>query len=187
MGIMGPVYPKGGAIAMRTVLVGASLLSGILFLASPVARACGDKLVSLGRGVRFQRAFKAEHPASILILGAGSSARALAKDSELQEALKQAGHKLQEVADSGSLQQALRSGKYDVVLADLSDAAGLAQAAQSAPSRPTLVPVMYKPDKSAWQAAAKQYSRVLKVPGKAGEYLVAIDEVMKQRSSPART
>ncbi len=172
---------------MRRVVVGASLLAGILFLARPVARGCGDKLLALGRGVRFQQAFKAERPASILILGGGSSGPAWAQDTELREALKQAGHKLQEVADSSSLQQALRSGKYDLVLADLSDAAGLAQAAQSAPSRPTLVPVMYKPDKSARDAAAKKYSRVLKAPGKAGEYLAAIDAVMKQRASLART
>ena len=172
---------------MRRVLVGASLLSGIVFLASPVARGCGDKLLVLGRGVRFQRAFKAERPASILILTGGSSGGALAKDTELQEALKQAGHRLQAVADPGALHQVLRSGKYDVVLADLSDAAGLVQEAQTAPSRPTVVPVMYKPDKSARDAAAKQYSRVLKVPGRAGEYLAAIDEVMKQRAGSART
>ena len=171
---------------MRRVVVGASLLSGILLLASPAARACGDKLLSLGRGVRFQQAFKAERPASILILPGSSSGGALAKDTGLQEALKQAGHKLQAVADAGSLRQALKSGKYDVVLADLSDVAGLGQEVQSAPSRPTLVPVMYKPDKSARDAAAKQYSRVLRVPGKAGEYLAAIDEVMKQRGG-ART
>ncbi len=172
---------------MRTMLVGGSLVLGILVLTSPVARACGDKLLALGVGVRFQRAFKAERPASILIFPGGSGGGALAKDTELQEALKQAGHTLQAVADAGSLQQALRSGKYDVVLADLSDAAGVAPLTQAAPSRPTLVPVMYKPDKSARDAATKQYRRVLKAPGKAAEYLIAIEEVMRQRATLARS
>ena len=39
-----------------------------LSLGAPVLWACGDKFMLVGRGVRFQRAYAAIHPASILIL-----------------------------------------------------------------------------------------------------------------------
>ena len=118
---------------MRKSLACAALLGVLAFLASPAAKGCGDRTLALLNGVRFGQAFKAPRPASILIYSAGTSGAALAKDVELQKALQEAGHKLQAVFDLGSLQQALKSGKYDLVLADATGVAALAQAAQAAP------------------------------------------------------
>src|SRR5436309_2333513 len=134
---------------MRKILLYGGLLAVPGFVLSPLARGCGDRTLALLYSVRFGQAFKAPRPASILIYTGGSSGAALGRDTELQKALQDAGHKLQAVSDATSLLQVLKSGKYDVVLADASSAEGIAQEAQKAPSRPTVLPVMMKPDKSA--------------------------------------
>jgi hypothetical protein len=170
---------------MNRVLLSAVLSVIVLVQSGPTAQGCGDKLLALGRGVRFQRAFAAAHPASLLIYNTPASRAALTKDRELQSALKSAGHKLVAIEDSRMLQQVLASGKYDVVLADLPEVAGLTQALQSAPSHPVIVPVIYKPDKAALAAAGRQYSMVLKAPAKPVEFLAVIDELMKRRIAGA--
>ena len=172
---------------MRRTLIWAAASGLAAVVISPIARGCGDRTLALLYGVRFGQAFKAPRPASILIYSAGSSGTALARDTELQKALQDAGHKIQSVPDLTSLQQSLKSGKYDVVLADFSGAAGITQEAQKAPSHPTVVPVMLKPDKAARDLAAKQHTPLLKVPAKVAEYFAAIDEIMKRRGSPARS
>lgn len=172
---------------MRKTLISAALLSVAAFLSSPMARGCGDRTLAILNGVRYGQAFKAPRPASILIYTAGTSGAALAKDAKLQEALQEAGHKLQAVSDRGALQQMLTSGKYDVLLADLSGAAALAPDVQAAPSHPTVVPVASNPDKAARNLAAQQHAPLLKVPGKAAEFFATIDEVMKRRGSRARS
>ena len=172
---------------MRRTLIWVGALGLAALWISPVARGCGDRTLALLHGVRFGQAFKAPRPASILIYSGGGSGSALVRDAELQKALQDAGHKLQSVSDLTSLQQTLKSGKYDVVLADFSDAADITQEAQKAPSHPTVVPVMVKPDKAARDLAAKQHMPLLKVPAKVAEYFAAIDEIMKRRGSPARS
>jgi hypothetical protein len=172
---------------MKRVFLGAVCFAGVLFQTGPSAQGCGDKLLALGRGVRFQRAFAAAHPAFVLVYAAPGSRAALTKDAELQAALKSAGHKLQALDDPRSLPGLLTSGRYDVVLVDMAEVSAFTQAAQSAPSHPSVVPVMYKPDKAALAAAARQYPVVLRAPAKPVEFLAAIDEIMRRRTAAPRT
>jgi hypothetical protein len=172
---------------MKRTFLGALLAAGLLMQSGPPAQACGDKLLALGRGVRFQRAFAAAHPAAVLIYTAAGSRSALTRDKELQAALRSAGHKLVSVEDSKSLPQLLGSEKYDVVFADLTEAAGVTQTATSSTSHPSVVPVMYKPEKAALAAAAKQYSFVVKAPARPVDFLAVIDEVMKRRTAARRS
>ena len=64
--------------------------------------------------------------------------------SKLQATLKQAGHKLQMVEGASQLDEALKSGKVDVVLVDFADVAGIARQLQSAPSKPVVLPILVK-------------------------------------------
>ena len=160
-------------------IVGVALAS--LFLGHTVAQACGDKLLAFGRGVNYQRAYHAARPAAILLyLGQNAKGGAL-EEPKLQSALKDFGHTLRVVADAGQLEQVLKSGRFDLVLGDVSEFATLSQHAKSSPSRPIVMPVLYKPTKQSRAAAEKQYGPVLSAPGKAGEYFMAIEEVMKRR------
>jgi hypothetical protein len=103
--------------------------------------ACGDKFVMVGRGVRFQHAYAAIHPASILVLLPPKSLKnAAVRDSRLQNALKMAGHRL-ELAQPETLADALRQRRFDIVLADPADVPALPDADLAAGSKPSVVAV----------------------------------------------
>jgi ABC-type amino acid transport substrate-binding protein len=151
------------------------LLSGTLGFA------CGDKLLTVSRGLRYQRAY-AGHEANLVIYSSStSSARAL-KSAKLLTALKQAGHKLQTVEDPSHLDRVLKSGKVDVVLADFGELTGISRDLQSAPSKPVIVPVLNKASKDDLAAAHREYKFALKASADEIQYLKAIEEAMKLRS-----
>ena len=166
---------------MRKLWIGVFVFA-IAALATTAAFACGDHLMLLLGGARFQQVFGGARPASILAYTRGDSAvPRVVKDLELQPALKRAGHKLRAVEDRAAFDEALKTGKYDVVLADVTDAEGLEQQVGSAPSKPTLLPVIYKATKSEATAVKQKFRSVLKAPGSSGDYLAAIDAAMKVR------
>jgi hypothetical protein len=142
--------------------------------------ACGDKLLSIRRGIRFQHAYGAR-PANIVIYSSGNPSRANITGAKLQTTLRQAGHKLQTADALPQLDRALKSGKVDVVLVDFADVAGISRQLQSAPSRPAVLAVLFKPSKAELAAAQKDYRYALKAPGDDVEYLGAIAEAMKSR------
>ncbi len=164
---------------MRRFGAGAAFVATTL-LSGTAAVACGDKLLAVGRGVRFQRGYAA-HEANLVIYFAGAEGRAALNNAKLQNVLSRAGHKLQIVASGSQLDEALKSGKVDVVLVDFGDLAGIAEELRSAPSKPVIVPVLFKPSKSELARAQKEYKFALKVPAGDFEYLTAIDEAMRLR------
>ncbi len=57
-----------------------------------VAEACGDKLLMVGRGVKFGRAYASEYPGNILLYARPSTdPKAPIRDSGLHKRLRQAG------------------------------------------------------------------------------------------------
>ena len=161
-----------------------TLLAAVgLFSAATVttAFACGDKLLSLGRGVRFQRANVAARPASVLIYVGQNNSKSSLGNTQLQSTLKQAGHKLETVNDSATLEQDVKSGKFDVILAEYSDAVALADHVKADSSHAVIVPVVSKSQKVEYSAASKQFAHVVKSSGDPTEYLVTIDQAMKSR------
>ena len=147
-----------------------------LFLVTAVAWACGDKLM-LVMGARMSQINPA-HRAAILAYPGNSSSAALIRDLQLQPALKKAGHRFQLVEDAAGLDNALKAGKYDLVMADVASAGELSQRVSSAPSKPVLLPVAFKASKEEQSAAQKQYHCLLKGPSDTDHYLAAIDQAM---------
>jgi ABC-type amino acid transport substrate-binding protein len=148
------------------------------------AQACGDKFLVVGRGVRYQRVSPAAHSASILIyMNPASRIPAAAKDAQLESNLKQAGYKVQSVDTSAGLQSALKSSRYDLVLADIADSPGLEKDVSSDPSKPVVVPVLYQPTSAELAAAKKEYGCAMKAPGK--DYLATIDDIMARKGKAA--
>jgi hypothetical protein len=165
---------------MKRLTVALAAVAGVFLAATPLL-ACGDKFVVLGRGVRFQHVHAAKHPASILVyMNPGSRVAQAEKEFQLQAMLKLAGHKPVAV-EGASLAQALSSKSYDVVLADLGDAATLEQEVTSVPSKPVVVPVLYNPTKADLAAAEEKYSCVLAASKKNRNLLDVVDEVMSSR------
>jgi hypothetical protein len=164
----------------RLVLIGVAV-AGLLVLEVTVAQACGDKLLAFNRGIWFQRAYSTARQASIIVYSSQYESGTTLNNPKLQATLRQVGHKLQVVQNSAELDQALKSGTVDIVLADVADVAAIAQHLQSTLSTAAILPVLYKPSKAAFAAAQKQYSFALKAPGDEVHYLSEIDEVMKSK------
>ena len=142
------------------------------------ALACGDKLLAIGRGVRFQRV-NAAHEANLVIYSSGSQSGATLSSIKLQTALRRAVYNLQLIQGGSQLDEALSSGRVDVVLVDFADLAGIMRQLQSAPSKPIILPILVKPSKAELAAAQKEYKFALKATADDLEYLTAIDEAMK--------
>jgi ABC-type amino acid transport substrate-binding protein len=168
----------GGAV-QRLRIAGAVLGSAVL-LSGTAVLACGDKLLAIGRGVRFQRAY-ATYQANVVIYSTGTQSGAILSSTKLQTTLRRAGHKLQIVEGGSQLDEALKSGKVDVVLVDFGDLGGITRLLQLAPSKPVILPILFKPSKAELAAAQKEYKFTLKAPADDFQYLTAIDEVMKLR------
>jgi len=156
------------------LFIAASLLSGT------VALACGDKLLVVGRGVRFQRTIAA-HKGNVVIYSASVQSGTVLKSSLVQTTLTKAGHKLQTVEGASQLDAALKSGTVDVVLGDFAELAPVARELQSAASKPVVLPILFKPSKADFAAAQKEYKLALKAPADQIQLLTAIDEAMKLR------
>ncbi len=149
----------------------------LLILTATIVWACGDKLM-LVMGVRLSQ-LKPTHPAAILAYPQQNlPSAALIRQIQLHPAVKKAGHKFQLVEDLGRLDDALSTGKYDLVLADVSVADDLTQRVRSAPSRPVVLPVAYNATKAAQSATQKKFHCLLKAPSDSEHYLLAIDQAM---------
>ena len=164
---------------MRRITIAFVIALGISLLSLAVADACGDKLLRMGRGVRFQRS---SHPATVLIfLPSTAPAGASTKAPQLQAFLKKAGHKPIIVQGADRLSQALSSGQYDVVLAGLAEVAGVQKQIEASGSKPAVVPMIFNGTKADVAAAKQHYRCVVKNPNNGDEYLDAIEEVMRSR------
>ena len=165
---------------MRRLVFTGAVLGAVALLTGTVGLACGDHLLVIGRGVRFQRAY-ALHKANLVIYTSGSQSGATLRSAKLQTTLKQAGHKLQAVEGASQLDEALKSGKVDMVLADFEDLAGITRKLQSASSNPVALPILFKPSKAEFAAAQREYRFALRAPADGVQYLTAIEEAMKLR------
>lgn len=173
--------PKGRGGMRRMAAM--AVISAAVLLSGTVALACGDKLLAVGHGVRFQHAY-AEREANLLIYSAGAPNGADLGSAKLQTTLRHAGHKLQIVEGGPQLDEALKSGKVDVVLVDFADLGAIARVLQSAPSKPVVLPILFKPSKAELAAVQREYKFLVKAPADETQYLTAINEAMKSRPKP---
>jgi hypothetical protein len=147
------------------------------------AQACGDKFLMVGRGVKFQRAYAAIHPASIVIFAQPQRHAAKAiRDPRLQSDLKLAGHRVVLVDNDAALARALESDKVDLVLTDVADADRTSKQGAASPSKPTVLPVMYEPTREEAKEIEARYQCRLRSSDRADRYLVTIDDAMKTRA-----
>lgn len=159
---------------MRRMVLAGVILTGIVLLNIAVADACGDKALRIGRGIRFQRT---SHPAAVLIYIPSNTLRA----TQLQSMLKRVGHKSAAVQSGDRLNDALKSGQYDLVFTDLAEAASLEKQIVTLTAKPVLIPVVSTGTKAEVSAAQKQYRYVVKDPHSADRYLDAIEYAMRSR------
>ena len=148
-----------------------------MLLTQVPAQACGDKLLSMARMISLFKAYKPWKQASILIYQVRKDS--VVKDKQFQTSLTLAGHKIKTVDKADQLDSTLSAGKFDLVLADIGDAAALKQHLASRGAGPSILPLLVKPAKEELIAAEKQYGVVIKTPGGYTDHLEAIDHLMK--------
>jgi hypothetical protein len=148
------------------------------------AEACGDKFLLVGRGVRFQRAYAAVHPANILIYARSTTdANRAIRDPQFHKTLRQAGHQLSVIEDATLFQHALRLSSFDIVLADLTEAPAIDSLLATTPSQPKALYVEYPTGST--KALASQFMCELKAGDRATRFLDRIEEEMKARRPKA--
>ena len=155
--------------------------AAILTAGSTELGACGDKFLRVGRSARFRR-YAAVHPASILVYKPANSTPAGIK--EFEALLKRAGHKPRVVDNGADVSRVLAVAPYDVVIADYGDMGKIKESLQSSPSKPGLLPILYKPTRDVAAAAEKEYLCLIK-PHAMTKYdaLAEIDRLMRLRAA----
>ena len=140
--------------------------------------ACGAKFLMANRGTRFGKVAAARHPAAVLVYANPDSTlpQALSK-VKVEQVLGRAGYRPTTVSTPSELEQALRQGGWDLVLADLADGDTLRPQLRGENS-PVFIPVMFKPSKNDFKQAEQDFGVVVKGPVKSQRFLRAIDEVV---------
>ncbi len=175
---------------MRRVIV---LSVTFLFVSAWLATACGDKLLVLGRGARFQ-AQTADYPASILFyVNPDAPGSEKVEFTQLQGIMRQAGHRFRSVRGREELAAALRTARFDIVLADFDDASRLEKMIEASASQPLVLPWVFQETKADAQRAKitlkqakEQYRFALNAPFKVGAFLSTIDRTMEMKSQQAK-
>jgi hypothetical protein len=145
---------------------------------------CGDKFVVLGRGMHFGRVSGAKFPGAVLIyVNPASHMPAAMKEFRLETTIKAAGHKTRVVESAADFEQALASGKYDIVLADIADSPDIQKGVATAASKPSVIPVLYKPTPSELAAVEKKYGCLIApASSRSADLLPVLDQAMQSRA-----
>lgn len=185
---------------MRRALILFVVAAGALSQSAVPLRACGDKLLMLGRGIRFQSKHTPRAASVLLYLPESATGLALT-DPKLESALREAGHAVRAVTSRGDLESALGTGTFDVVLANVTHAPELERAQAVAAHNSVVLPAIYlvapgaqpipkQQSKADRDKAAKDFAVVVQVPGRPGHYCHAVDEAMelklKREKTPGR-
>jgi hypothetical protein len=147
----------------------------------PVAQACGDKFLMVGRGAKFQRAYASVYPGKVLIYARpATNPKAAIRDPQLHKALRQAGHTVSIIEDWALLEQALKTVSVDVVLVDVDEAARLQPLIASSPVHPDAMYIAF-PSSAKPAVRADVVSR-LKSSDRPLKYLDEVENAMKARA-----
>ena len=167
---------------MRTIVVISWVMLVALVQGADGVQACGDKFLLVGRGVKFRQAYAAIYPASIIVYAQPqhSAAKAI-RDARLQSDLKAAGHHVTIAEDEKALARALESDRVDLVLTDVADADRIMKQADTSPTHPKVLPVMFEPTKEEAKSVEAKYSCRITASDRSDRYLSAIDDAMKSR------
>jgi hypothetical protein len=171
---------------MKRYALPAIVVTLSVVLTPAAVHACGEKLLALGRMIRFESRHS-PRPAAVLLYAPQSTAGRPLADPNLESALKEAGHAVRAATTIADLEGALGSGAYDVVLANLTEAAEIERAQAVAAAHAVVLPAIYlfAPAQQAKEqartdraAASKAFGVLVEVPGRPGHYCAAVDKAM---------
>lgn len=153
----------------------------LLALGATSAFACGDKFLVWGRTARPDQVTKPMISARVLILQQVASP----VYTNIHGTLKGFGHEVQTVATSQELTEALKSGNFDIVVADYAEASSAVAAVEAAASESVVLPLVDGKNEADLKAAKAQYHVVLKTPPKTNELLDMVARTLEKKGSLA--
>jgi len=173
---------------MRRVLIWTASMLAVLVAVAPHLEACGDKLLVLGRGIRFQSRHTPRAASVLIYLPPGTANQVT--DPDMESALREAGHAVHAATTGEELENALRSGGYDVVLTNVTNAPELERVRSAVSSDAVVLPAVYlvapsgqrparQQAKADEEKAAHDFRVVIEVPSRAGYYCAAVDKAME--------
>jgi hypothetical protein len=165
---------------MRRVMLTVGLAAAALATTGDVL-ACGDKLVVVGRG-RPKRTRGVQSAAILVFADPGGTLPAALEEGNMRKDLERAGHRIRSVTTRQELHAALDTGTYDLLMTDYRSAQELEADANAAPSRPTVLPTLYKPSASDLAVAESHYRCVMKAPSQQRDYLEVVNEALAERA-----
>jgi len=154
----------------------ASKIAFLVLTTAVAASACGDKLLHLSRIHRFHALAS---NGSVILFARPNSLLENAASFHLERAFKDEGLSLRLVRTDRELEEAIESGKVDVVIVDIADRDVVRRVTSSAPV--LVVPVIAKGDANG-EADAKHFSAVIKTPAKSGKFVDAVDRAVGAQS-----
>jgi hypothetical protein len=167
---------------MATLVVALTVCASAIH---PVAQACGDKFLMVGRGAKFQRAYASVYPGNVLIYARPSTdPKAAIRDPQLHKALRQAGHTVSIIEDWTLLEQALKTVPVDVVLVDVAEAPRLQPVMSSSLAHAQPMYVAFPSSKS--PAVKSDLVCRVKSSDRPLKYLEELENVLKSRSKHAK-
>ena len=173
-------------VVLRKISVASAIVFALVIQSPIPVGACGDKLLMLGRGIRFHSRHSPRPAAVLLYLPAAARGGGPLSDPKLESALTEAGHTVRSVSTQEELSDALRTGQYDVLLTDLAEAPDLQRTPMVVGNNPIVLPAVYLLASTSQQQvktdtarAAKEFSLVVQVPGRPGHYCAAVDKAME--------
>jgi hypothetical protein len=101
---------------MRKLFLVSVFASSVILSTSLPVHGCGDKLLVLGRSLRFQTMSGSRAAGILAYARPGTPSAELIADPKVQSAFKKAGYQFRVVRDGEEVDVALLSGKYDLVL-----------------------------------------------------------------------
>lgn len=171
---------------MRTRLALSVVAFGLISAWGDV-HACGDKLMMLGRGLKFRTAYASLHPGNIVFyLPRTSRAEATAAVDKMQKFLAGAGHRVTIARDPAALDDALRVPALDLVLADSSEAPRLQSRVSALPARPGLVALVHTKHAAGSEALQRAFGATIRSFDKPKEYLPMVEKLMKTMADRRR-
>lgn len=177
------ITQKAMSMRERTAIPALTIL--FLLMSAWPAGACGDKLLILGRGVRYEVS-PADYPARILLyVNPALLGSEPYKEVQLQSVVDKANHSLKSVKSREDLAAELKTPRYDIVLVSFADAAVVEEMVRTSPSRPIVLPWVDKKNRVEKSRAEKQYHFFL-TPGSVQHFLSTVDRAMERREKLVR-
>lgn len=163
-------------ICSVTILV----VIGIPFPAS----GCGDKLVMLGRGVRFDQLYTSRAPGNVVLFSApGSRMEKADRKLHIGASLSLAGHEVKVVRTPEELEAAAHDAAVDLLLVDSERVSGV----EVAKGGPELLGILYKPSKEELLHAVESNTCLTEAAPRKGRALLELVDAMIEKRANGET